>query len=196
MRLVLTLAGAWPITEWLRGTMFTGFPWNPLGVTLADTHCSTSPRVIGTYGLSMLVVIAGGMLWLLVAQTLASRRRRIVGFTPRLALQSPTAATRRRRAVATDPRRSSPTSASRTNGGQGFAEKPRGGWRRCRPGPARDPRLLFWPEAAVTDPLEDARTGEHQAFAEFERTRAAALRRARRLSADRRDRLILARTAA
>jgi len=43
-----------------------------------------------------------------------------------------------------------------------------------RPGKDR-PRLLLWPEAAVTDPLEDARTGEHQAFAEFERTRATAL---------------------
>jgi apolipoprotein N-acyltransferase len=42
-----------------------------------------------------------------------------------------------------------------------------------KPGPR--PRLLFWPEAAVTDPLEDARTGEHQAFAQFERTRAATL---------------------
>jgi apolipoprotein N-acyltransferase len=35
-------------------------------------------------------------------------------------------------------------------------------------------RLLFWPEAAVTDPLEDARTGDYQAFAQFERARAAA----------------------
>ena len=39
----------------------------------------------------------------------------------------------------------------------------------------RRPRLLLWPEAAVTDPLEDARTDQHQAFANFERTRAAAL---------------------
>src|SRR5690349_6380819 len=42
-----------------------------------------------------------------------------------------------------------------------------------RPGDSR-PRLLLWPEAAVTDPLEDARTGEHQAFAEFDRTRVSA----------------------
>jgi apolipoprotein N-acyltransferase len=41
-----------------------------------------------------------------------------------------------------------------------------------RPG---EPRLLLWPEAAVTDPLEDARSDEHQAFAEFQRTRAASL---------------------
>ena len=60
--LVLTLAGAWPVTEWLRGTMFTGFPWNPLGVTLVDTHVLNAATMIGTYGLSVLVIVAGGML--------------------------------------------------------------------------------------------------------------------------------------
>ena len=44
----------------------------------------------------------------------------------------------------------------------------------AQPGGSR-PRLLFWPEAAVTEPLEDDRTPDHQAFAEFERTRAGAL---------------------
>jgi apolipoprotein N-acyltransferase len=42
-------------------------------------------------------------------------------------------------------------------------------------GPTSEGRLLLWPEAAVTDPLDDARTDEHQAFAEFQRTRAASL---------------------
>src|SRR5687767_6702898 len=32
--LVLALVGGWVITEWLRATMFTGFAWNPIGVTL------------------------------------------------------------------------------------------------------------------------------------------------------------------
>ena len=36
-RLLLALAGAWAVTEWLRGGMFTGFAWNPVGVTLVDT---------------------------------------------------------------------------------------------------------------------------------------------------------------
>ena len=47
--------------------------------------------------------------------------------------------------------------------------------RACRAAPTGEPRLLLWPEAAVTDPLEDARTDEHQAMAQFERTRAASL---------------------
>ncbi len=39
LALVLALAGGWAITEWLRATMFTGFAWNPIGVTLVDTPC-------------------------------------------------------------------------------------------------------------------------------------------------------------
>jgi apolipoprotein N-acyltransferase len=64
LALVLALAGSWAICEWLRGTMFTGFAWNPVGVTLVDTPWRETSATIGTYGLSMLVVLAGGMLWL------------------------------------------------------------------------------------------------------------------------------------
>ena len=50
--LVLVLGGAWTITEWLRGTMFTGFPWNPAAAALAPTPLITITPLIGTYGLS------------------------------------------------------------------------------------------------------------------------------------------------
>ena len=41
-----------------------------------------------------------------------------------------------------------------------------------RPGEAK---LLLWPEAAVTDPLQDNRAGDAQAFAAFQRMQAASL---------------------
>ena len=65
LALVLALGGAWAITEWLRAKVFTGFAWNPVGVTLVDTPWRETSATIGTYGLSALVVLAGGMMWLL-----------------------------------------------------------------------------------------------------------------------------------
>src|SRR5947208_4504520 len=62
--LVLVLGGAWAITEWLRGTMFTGFPWNPAAAVLAATPLIDIAPLIGTYALSGLVVLLGGAIWL------------------------------------------------------------------------------------------------------------------------------------
>ena len=66
LALVLALAGSWAITEWLRATMFTGFAWNPIGVTLVDTPLIGATRLIGTYGLSALVALFGGALWMAI----------------------------------------------------------------------------------------------------------------------------------
>ena len=46
--LLLVLAGAWAVTEWLRAGMFTGVPWNPAGVVLADTPLLPTGALIGT----------------------------------------------------------------------------------------------------------------------------------------------------
>lgn len=54
-------AGAWSVTEWLRATMFTGFAWNPLGVAVVDTGLAQSAKFIGTYALSGLIVLIGGL---------------------------------------------------------------------------------------------------------------------------------------
>ncbi|HYD14247.1 MAG TPA: apolipoprotein N-acyltransferase [Allosphingosinicella sp.] len=61
--LVLVLAAAWIVTEWLRGTMFTGFAWNPVGVVLIDSWAKWPARLIGTYGLSGLVILWAGLAW-------------------------------------------------------------------------------------------------------------------------------------
>ena len=62
--LVTVLGGAWAITEWLRGSMFTGFPWNPAAAALAPTPLIGVTPLIGTYGMSGLIVLLGGAVWL------------------------------------------------------------------------------------------------------------------------------------
>ena len=50
-RLVL-LAIAWTATEWLRGHIFTGYPWNPLGHVWAfATPLLQGASLVGVYGL-------------------------------------------------------------------------------------------------------------------------------------------------
>ncbi len=67
------LAGAWVLTEWARGTFFTGYPWPPLGLMLLGTWDTPGlARVLpwaGTYALSgVTMLIAAGLLWAAVAK--------------------------------------------------------------------------------------------------------------------------------
>jgi apolipoprotein N-acyltransferase len=172
LALVLTLTGAWPITEWLRATMFTGFAWNPLGVVLDDTDLLHTAAYIGTYGLSALVVLAGGMLWLLTQRQ----------WKPSLALLLAIVLLHFPPVPALAPGTGKQVRVVQPNIGQevkwnpafGDAAAERLAQLSARPGGSH-PRLLLWPEAAVTDPLEDQRTDQHQAFAAFDRTRATAI---------------------
>jgi apolipoprotein N-acyltransferase len=66
LRFVLIFAAAWIVTEYLRGVLFTGFPWNPLGASLLRTPASLFATLVGTYGLSGLAVLIAGILLLLV----------------------------------------------------------------------------------------------------------------------------------
>jgi apolipoprotein N-acyltransferase len=56
---VLALAALWTLAEWLRGLLFTGFPWNPIGQgwTLSDAVLQTA-ALIGIHGLGFLTVVA------------------------------------------------------------------------------------------------------------------------------------------
>ena len=182
LALVLALAGGWAITEWLRATMFTGFSWNPIAVTLVDTPLVGGGRWIGTYGLSALVVLIAGGLWMAVR--LQWRPVAVIAGAAVLlwALPAPDRQT---------PSHQSPMPADaggivlmrpiriiQPNIGQqdkwrpGFDEE---AYRRLYAltlkGPPVTPRLIFWPEAAVTEPLEDGRLGAER-YTESERLRA------------------------
>ncbi|KRC81116.1 apolipoprotein N-acyltransferase [Sphingomonas sp. Root241] len=61
---VLAAAASWIITEYLRGVLFTGYPWNPLGVVWLPTPLAQIAAWIGTYALSGVAVFAAGLLFL------------------------------------------------------------------------------------------------------------------------------------
>jgi apolipoprotein N-acyltransferase len=67
--LTLIFAAAWIVTEWLRATLFTGFAWNPVAVIWTNLlGVAGLSRWIGTYGLSGVAILAGGLVYLLSAQ--------------------------------------------------------------------------------------------------------------------------------
>lgn len=57
---VLALAMGFTASEWLRGHIFTGFPWNVLGQALAFTDVTAQPAsLVGLYGLTAAAVVIG-----------------------------------------------------------------------------------------------------------------------------------------
>jgi apolipoprotein N-acyltransferase len=170
LALVLALAGGWAVTEWLRATMFTGFAWNPIGVSLVDARSLNAATFIGTYGLSILVVLAAGSIWLLAGRqwragaTIAAVLL-AAHLLPRPLVDAEKAAVHR------------PIRIVQPNIGQhlkwipGFEEIAAA--KLSKLSRLRDQReeLIFWPEAAVTEPLSDNRPGAATYIVE-ERTEA------------------------
>lgn len=58
----LLFAGCWALLEWLRGHVFTGFPWNLIGYGWVDVlPVLQSVSLFGIYGLSLLTVLAAAL---------------------------------------------------------------------------------------------------------------------------------------
>ena len=67
-RVVLVMPALWVLIEWLRGLIFTGFPW----LTMGYSQAAASPLagyapLLGVYGVSLVVAVSAGLfslLWL------------------------------------------------------------------------------------------------------------------------------------
>lgn len=147
---VFFFAAAWAVTEWLRGTMFTGFAWNPLGV--AAVTLGALPGVsqwIGTYGLSAILCLIAGGFWL-------AARRRMIGAAfaaPLLLILLPDAGP----SANTGPliRVIQPNIGQEHKYDADYDPINFGKLSRLTGKPGREPRLILWPEAAVPDYLDE-----------------------------------------
>lgn len=71
----LVLACTWTATEWLRGHLFTGFPWNLIGYAWTGNDAVLQVAAFTViYGLSLLTVLVASMPAVLLAKDGASRR--------------------------------------------------------------------------------------------------------------------------
>jgi apolipoprotein N-acyltransferase len=154
LRLVIVFAAAWIVTEWLRATLFTGFAWNPLGVALVATPVARSARLVGTYGLSGLAALLGGIVLLL-----RLRLWRRAAATAALVAAAALAGLLVGGEVAAPPgpaiRIVQPNIGQQDKWREGFEEENLARLAGYSAAHADAPRLLLWPEAAVTRPLEN-----------------------------------------
>lgn len=59
---VLSFAATWVLFEWIRGWLFTGFPWLYLGSAHVTTPLAGLAPVFGVFGLSFAVALSGAIL--------------------------------------------------------------------------------------------------------------------------------------
>ena len=149
--LVLLLAAAWIVTEWLRATMFTGFAWNPIGVTWVGVGgVAGLSAYIGTYGLGAVTILAGGALFLLyVRRWLAAAAIAAPILAAGLLLYPFRAA---EPAAARQPVRIvQPNIGQQDKWDPSYERRNFERFVQLSGPPTRAPRLLLWPEAATPD---------------------------------------------
>jgi apolipoprotein N-acyltransferase len=63
--LLLVLPSAWAVTEWMRGWVFTGFPWAASGYAHTDSPLAGYAPLLGVYGIGLVAALGGASLTLL-----------------------------------------------------------------------------------------------------------------------------------
>ncbi|HSJ78134.1 MAG TPA: apolipoprotein N-acyltransferase, partial [Erythrobacter sp.] len=149
------LAGAWIVTEWLRGWLFTGYPWPPVGLMLLGSWDTPGlARLLpwmGTYALSGVAVLLG--CGVLAAITRRRATDLIVPLVPLAAIMlvpvTPSSDSERRYTLVQPY-----LPQSEINDPSKFEEH----FARIATltNPGRDvSRIVLWPESAIPDYLED-----------------------------------------
>jgi apolipoprotein N-acyltransferase len=65
VRACLLIPAAWTLFEWLRGWIFTGFPWLSAGYAAVGWPLQGYAPLLGVFGLSFLTLALAGLAWLL-----------------------------------------------------------------------------------------------------------------------------------
>lgn len=60
-KLLLALPAAWTLFEWLRGWLFTGFPWLSLGYSQIDSPLNGFAPILGVYGVTWLTILSASL---------------------------------------------------------------------------------------------------------------------------------------
>jgi apolipoprotein N-acyltransferase len=150
---MLVFGAAWIVTEWLRGTMLGGYPWNPLGVIwLSLPRIAGVAAQIGTYALSGVTILVAGSICLLAWRRwkLAAAMVLILGLVAMT--HAPTRADRRQFAHV---RVVQPNLGEEERPTPFYAENNLRALEALAGRPGANPRLIVWPEGALRYSIED-----------------------------------------
>ena len=155
----LIAGAAWIAAEWLRGWLFTGYPWDPVAaIWVPVPPVAWGASLVGTYALGGLTVVAAGLLaamprrrWSLagIAAALALLlAAQWVGY-PSLAITTPDHPADWPRLVVVQP------NVNQNERGADDAERVLAPLIALSGKPAPYPRLILWPEGVVRPLVED-----------------------------------------
>jgi apolipoprotein N-acyltransferase len=170
--LTLFLGASWAVSEWLRGTIFTGFPWNPISVTIIDLPFAFVSRTVGTYALSGLVVASTGFMLILATRPRDALTRRTllsvanipaaIGLAILVGLYTTPALLQRFDPAPPPPMPTGPIAqVVQPDIGQGerwspgLAQRHLTRLQALSGAPADKPRLVLWPESAIEGDAQD-----------------------------------------
>ena len=71
-------ASAWTLSEWLRATLFTGFPWLNIGYAHVDSWFAGWSTVLGLYGVTFVTAFSAAAIAALVGTRTDTRNKKII----------------------------------------------------------------------------------------------------------------------